>query len=309
MFRPSYMDLYESGELDSRIKAARALLSPCRVCPRQCEADREAGETGVCRTGSLAVVSSYNAHFGEEDPLVGRNGSGTIFFANCNLLCLFCQNYEISHLGEGREVDAGLLARVMLHLQEQGCHNINFVTPSHVVPQILEALPEAIAGGLKVPLVYNSGGYDSVGTLRLLDGVTDIYMPDFKFWDAETARRYCGVEDYPQRAQEAVREMHRQTGDLALDEDGVALSGLLVRHLVMPNGAAGTKDVARWLADEISTETYINIMGQYRPCGRVSDFPELSRALSAAELNQAREEAREAGLWRLDQRRRRFMLI
>jgi len=309
MAEASYLRLYRAGVLKERIEAARELLKECRVCPRQCGVDRSAGETGVCRTGARAWVSSYSAHFGEEDPLVGRNGSGTIFITHCNLMCLFCQNYDISHEGQGREVGPEILAALMIDLARAGCHNINFVTPTHVVPQILEALPLAVEAGLDLPLVYNSGGYDSVETLRLLDGVFDIYMPDFKFWDNDTAKKYCGVSDYRERAREAVLEMHRQVGDLTLDSRGIAERGLLVRHLIMPQGLAGTREVCRFLAREVSPDTYINIMGQYRPCGRAHEYPELSRPLSPAELREAKEAARQEGLTRLDERRRILFAI
>ncbi|MBU2547793.1 MAG: radical SAM protein [Proteobacteria bacterium] len=304
MSQPSYIRLFHEGVLEERAEAARKMLESCRVCPRECGVDRTAGETGHCRTGARAWVSSFNAHFGEEDPLVGRHGSGTIFFTHCNLLCLFCQNYDISHMGEGQEVRPEVLAALMMELARAGCHNINFVTPTHVVPQILEALPLAVQAGLRLPLVYNSGGYDSVETLKLLDGVFDIYMPDFKFWDEEAGRRYCQVPDYPERARAAVLEMHRQVGDLTMDAEGVAVRGLLVRHLVMPDGRAGTRDVARFLARDVSPETYVNVMGQYRPCGRAREFPELARPLTSAELREAEAVAREEGLRRLDERRR-----
>jgi putative pyruvate formate lyase activating enzyme len=284
------------------------MLKACRVCPRACGVDRLAGEIGVCRTGANAWVSSIAPHFGEESPLVGDHGSGTIFFTHCNLLCLFCQNWDTSHEGEGQGVGPEILADLMMRLSRAGCHNINFVTPSHVAPHILEALPPAIRAGLKVPLVYNSGGYDALETLRLLDGVVDIYMPDFKFWDNSVARKYLGVSDYRERAMEAVLEMHRQVGDLTLDDRGMATRGLLVRHLVMPHGLAGTEEICRFLAERISPDTYINIMGQYHPCGRAHEFPELNRALQASELQEARQMALRAGLHRLDDRRRAFMV-
>ena len=268
MAKPSYFRLVEEGILPERIRSARELLDGCRVCPHECGVDRIAGETGLCHTGNAAMVSSYNAHFGEEAPLVGRHGSGTIFFTHCNLGCLFCQNYDISHDGYGRETDAEFLAGLMVKLAVSGCHNINFVTPTHVVPQILEALPHAVRAGLDRPLVYNSGGYDRVETLKLLDGIVDIYMPDFKFWDNRTAQRYCNAPDYADRAREAILEMHRQVGDLELDENNAAVRGLLVRHLVMPGQLAGTREICHFLADEVSSGTYINIMGQYRPYGR-----------------------------------------
>jgi putative pyruvate formate lyase activating enzyme len=247
-------------------------------------------------------VASFQAHYGEERPLVGRGGSGTIFFSSCNLLCCFCQNEDVSHGNVGAEADADRLAAMMVYLAEQGCHNINFVTPSHVVPQILEALPAAAGQGLNVPLVYNSGGYDSVETLRLLDGVFDIYMPDFKFWDDRWAARFCGVQDYRERAVEALREMHRQVGDLRMDERGIAERGLLVRHLVMPNGAAGTEEVMRFLAREISPDTYVNVMAQYRPCAKAREHTEISRPVTSAEFREALAAADRAGLTRLDRR-------
>jgi len=305
--QPSYIRLFEEGILEERIRAARELQTSCRVCPRQCGVNRNTGRTGVCRTGKRPIISSYNAHFGEEDPLVGRFGSGTIFFTHCNLLCAFCQNFDISHEGRGREVETDVLAALMVDLARSRCHNINFVTPSHVAVQILEALPAAIEAGLDRPLVYNSGGYDAVETLKLLDGIIDIYMPDFKFWNNELGRRYCGVPDYRDRAIEAIREMHRQVGDLQMDESGVAFKGLLVRHLVMPEGAAGTEEISRFLAEEISTDTYINVMGQYRPCGRAHEWPELNRPLTRSELRDAEAAARRAGLTRLDERRRSLL--
>jgi putative pyruvate formate lyase activating enzyme len=266
-------------------------------------------EKGICRTGRLAMVSSYNPHFGEENPLVGTNGSGTIFMTNCNLLCVFCQNWEISHLGEGSEVNSKALAGMMLHLQKRGCHNINFVTPTHVVPQILDALPYAIESGLNVPLVYNTGGYDSVESLKLLEGIFDIYMPDFKFWDPEMARKYLKAPDYPEKAREAIKEMYRQVGDLTLDENGIALRGILLRHLVMPGGVAGTRDIMRFIAREISPNTYVNIMDQYRPCGNADKYPPLERSIARDEYEEALRAVREEGITRLDRRERRVRIV
>jgi putative pyruvate formate lyase activating enzyme len=299
---PAYLQTYRSGLLRRNLEEALVKLSDCGLCPRTCRVDRHTGELGVCRTGRRAWVSSFNAHFGEEAPLVGANGSGTIFFTHCNLLCLFCQNFEISHEGIGEEVSDQQLAGIMLALQRQGCHNINFVTPSHVVPQILAALELAVPAGLKVPLVYNSSGYDRVETLRLLDGVIDIYMPDFKFWDPEVGRKACSAPDYPEAARHALLEMHRQAGDLELDERGIARRGLLVRHLVMPGGLAGTRQVMRFIAQEISPRTYVNVMSQYRPCGRADKVPGLEVALSADEYRQAVRETIAEGITRLDQR-------
>jgi putative pyruvate formate lyase activating enzyme len=302
-FCPSYLGLHAKGILEERAAEARERMKSCRLCPRECRVNRLEDERGFCRTGRNSVVSSYSPHFGEEDPLVGSGGSGTIFFTHCNLLCLFCQNYEISHLGEGREVSPDRLARVMLHLQEQGCHNINFVSPSHVVPQILAALPMAIEGGLKVPLVYNTGGYDSLETLRLLEGVFDLYMPDLKFMDGEVSQRFCRAKDYPEIARAAIREMHRQVGELILDHRSVAERGLLVRHLVLPGGLAGTREAMRFLAREVSPDTYVNVMAQYHPCGDAMEHPPLNRRITGKEYEEALAIAREEGIHRLDQRR------
>jgi len=298
----AYLQAYRSGALRRNLGEALARLSSCALCPRTCRVNRQTGERGVCRTGRQSRVSSFNAHFGEEAPLVGANGSGTIFFTHCNLLCLFCQNFEISHEGVGEEVSDEQLAGIMLALQRQGCHNINFVTPSHVVPQILAALELAVPAGLKVPLVYNSSGYDRVETLKLLDGVIDIYMPDFKFWEPEVGRKACNAPDYPETARQALREMHRQVGDLDLNERGLARRGLLVRHLVMPGGLAGTRQVMRFIAREISPHTYVNVMSQYRPCGRADEVHGLEAALSADEYRQAVSETIAEGITRLDQR-------
>jgi putative pyruvate formate lyase activating enzyme len=302
MTTAGYLALHREGKLGERIAEAQQRLSPCRVCPRCCEVDRLSDEIGVCQTGVKAVVSSYSPHFGEEGPLVGSGGSGTIFFTHCNLLCLFCQNYEISHQGQGIETDAGQLAAVMVSLQRQGCHNINFVTPSHVVPQILSALPKAIEKGLTVPLVYNSSGYDSPETLKLLEGIVDIYMPDFKFWDMESAKRYAEAPDYPEVARKAILEMHRQVGDLVMDDDGIAVKGLLVRHLVMPGCLEETREILRFLARDVSVDTYINVMDQYRPCGKAYQCPPIDRRLSNDEFQEALKMAHDAGLQRLDER-------
>ena len=262
----------------------------------------------MCRTGERAVVSSYNAHFGEEAPLVGRGGSGTVFFAWCNLRCQYCQNHDISQLGEGREVEPEQLATMMLQLQQNGCHNINFVSPTHVVPQILAGVLIAAHAGLRLPLVYNTGGYDSLKTLTLLDGVFDIYMPDTKYSDEATARRLSKVKDYPDVNRAAVAEMHRQVGELRADSRGVAERGLLVRHLVLPEGLAGTSELVRFLAKEISPNTYLNIMDQYRPCYKASDFPELNRRITNTEHINAVQLAKDVGLCRLDDRRSMSLL-
>ncbi|MGB7295239.1 MAG: radical SAM protein [Candidatus Aminicenantales bacterium] len=307
-FEAAYLETHRKGRIQERIEKARGLLQSCTLCPRLCRVNRLEGEKGTCRAGRLPEVSSYSPHFGEERPLVGLHGSGTIFLTHCNLRCRFCQNYSISHLGEGREISSDRLARMMLELQHLGCHNINFVTPTHCVPQILEALPTAIEKGLRIPLVYNSSGYDSVSTLILLDGIFDIYMPDFKFAGPGPAEEFCRAADYPEVARRAIKEMHRQVGDLVLDERGVARRGLLVRHLVLPEGLAGTAEVVRFLADEISPDTYVNIMDQYYPCGDIPSRSPLGRRISAAEYEEALEAARQAGLTRLDNRER-FRLV
>ena len=306
---PEYLKAFKSRTLEHRVKKAIAVLDSCTLCPRQCGVDRTAGETGTCKTGRRAVVASYNAHFGEERPLVGRNGSGTIFFSHCSLQCNFCQNYEISHLGEGCAVADDQLATIMLELQQTGCHNINLVTPSHVVPQILAAVHLAARRGLVVPLVYNCSGYDRVETLQLLDGIVDIYMPDFKFWDPKVARDTCNAPDYPEVARHALLEMHRQVGDLVIDKDsGLAYKGILVRHLALPGGLAGTAKIMAFLADSLSQNTYVNVMSQYRPCGRAREMPALAVALLPAEYDQAVQETKAAGINRLDKPRRVFHL-
>ena len=304
----SYISLIEQGKLAEKIRSARSMLHACTLCPRECRVDRLAGQTGICKTGMNAWVSSYSPHYGEEAPLVGTNGSGTIFFTHCNLLCIFCQNFDISHEGIGQEVNAEQLAGIMVDLQRMGCHNINFVTPSHVVWQILEALAIAAEKGLRVPLVYNSGGYDRLETLKLLEGVFDIYMPDFKFWDPRVAEDTCNAPDYPKVARNALREMHRQMGDLVIDDNGIARRGLLVRHLVLPEGLAGTREIMRFIADDISTDTYVNIMTQYRPCGRAAEVRELAACPTENDFKKARRAAMEGGIRRLDRPRRVFAL-
>jgi putative pyruvate formate lyase activating enzyme len=308
-FEPAYLPLLRSGELKRRVAEAWARLEACDICARECGVNRRLSAEGAgCRTGERAFVSSYGPHFGEEDPLVGSGGSGTIFFAWCNLRCQYCQNYDISQGGHGQEVEPEDLARMMLSLQSQGCHNINFVSPSHVVPQILAGLLIAAEAGLRLPLVYNTGGYDSLKTLALLDGVVDIYMPDMKYANAEVARRYSKISNYPAVNQAAVQEMHRQVGDLTMDGQGVAQRGLLVRHLVLPDDLAGTVEIVHFLRDEISSNTYINVMAQYRPCYRAHELPPLSRRITNQEYSEAVRLAQEAGL-RLDERRPRLVWL
>jgi len=292
----------DAADLKRRAREADECLASCHACPRECGAARRTGATGVCRTGRYARVSSAFPHFGEESCLVGTHGSGTIFFSRCNLGCVFCQNADISQSPAGELMGARAIADIMLQLQEIGCHNINFVSPSHVVPQVLEAVAEAVPRGLCLPLVYNTNAYDSVETLRRLDGVVDIYMPDFKFWSPESARRYCAAQDYPERARAALKEMHRQVGDLRWDRHGVAKRGLLVRHLVMPGLREESAAVFTFLAEEISPDTFVNVMGQYRPSHRVgpTEYGEINRRLTHRDLEAACEHARRAGLWRFD---------
>jgi putative pyruvate formate lyase activating enzyme len=298
-FEPAYFQLARTGELGHRVEQAYLHLASCDLCAQECHVDRHT-EKGVCRTGIRAVVSSHGPHHGEEAPLSGSRGSGTIFFTWCNLKCQFCQNYEISQLGEGREVEPEEIAAMMLELQAMGCHNINFVSPSHVVAQILAAVAIAAQAGLRLPLVYNTGGYDSLAALQLLDGVMDIYMPDMKYADARLALRLSKARNYPEVNRAAVQEMHRQVGDLVMDERGIARRGLLVRHLVMPGGLVGTPEVARFLAEEISRDTYINVMAQYHPCYKAREHPPLDRRITPEEYAEAVAVCRAAGLHRLD---------
>jgi putative pyruvate formate lyase activating enzyme len=301
--KPGYLKLFESGELRQRIVKAWKIMECCTICPRNCKVNRTSGNLGVCGVGPLAPVSSYGPHFGEERPLVGRNGSGTIFFASCNLLCIFCQNYEISRFSEAdaRHLSSEELAAVMVDLQQQGCHNINLVTPTHVVPQILAALPEAIKNGLRLPLVYNSSGYDSCETLALLDGIIDIYMPDFKFWKSSTAKAYTKAADYPEVAKKAIKTMFDQVGDLVIDEDGIAKRGLIIRHLVMPGHVEETGKILSYIAEEISPHCHVNIMDQYRPCG-TAESP-IDRTLSSREYREALSYAKPTGLIQLNETR------
>ncbi|MDN7023974.1 radical SAM protein [Methanoculleus sp. FWC-SCC1] len=300
---PGYQALHESGELARRAERAYALLRDCTVCPQECHVDRLAGETGFCRSGSLPIVSSYGPHFGEEPPLVGRNGSGTIFFAHCNMRCIFCQNYEISQCRGGAAISCEDLAEVMLQIERRGCHNINFVSPSHFIPQILRAVDIAAAQGLGIPLVYNSGGYDSADSLRLLDGVVDIYMPDAKYGRDDVALALSKAPDYVERMQAALREMHRQVGDLVV-EDGIAVRGMIVRHLVLPENLASSEVVMRFIAEELSRDSYVNVMAQYRPAWKAAEggmepaFTALQRPITAAEYRYAVRCAMESGLHR-----------
>ncbi len=304
-FVPAYLRLYESGELNERVARGREALRSCTICPRNCRVDRWADKFAVCKTGRYAVVSSYFPHFGEEDCLRGWKGSGTIFFSGCNLRCVFCQNFDISWQLRGAPAPPKKLAGMMLELQEMGCHNINFVTPEHVVPQIIEALPLAIKGGLRLPIVYNTSAYDSMESLELLNGIVDIYMPDFKYSDSEMARQYSKAPDYPDVARRTIKEMYLQVGDLVLDENGLAKRGLMIRHLVMPEDIAGTREVMSWISRELSPGTYVNVMAQYYPAGKVllKEYPEINRRVTPTEHERALDEAWHAGLKRLDPRR------
>jgi len=299
-FEPAYIQTLTSGQLSEKARIAREKMHSCTICPRRCAVDRLSGETGICKTSGSAMVASFNAHFGEEAPLVGQYGSGTIFFAHCNLMCCFCQNFDISHEDQGHPVNDEALAAIMIAIQDEGCHNINLVTPSHVVPQFLSALEIAAHAGLRLPIIYNSGGYDRVETLRLLAGVVDIYMPDFKFWDTPIAAAACNAPDYPAVAKKAITEMHRQVGDLTIDADGIARRGLLVRHLVFPENLAGTRSIMRFLHDSVSAQTYVNIMAQYRPCGNAHQVPGLERPITGAEFHAALQAAKKEGISRID---------
>jgi putative pyruvate formate lyase activating enzyme len=305
---PSYLNLLDEDLLADRVVEAYRHLSICDVCAWECPVDRRAGKLGVCRTGELARISSYGPHFGEESPLSGTRGSGTIFFTRCNLRCQYCQNHDISQTDRGDEVEPESIAEMMLELQSRGCHNINFVSPSHVVPQILAAVLIAAQAGLRIPLVYNTGGYDSMGMLELLDGVIDIYMPDMKYSDPVVAKRYSRIPDYPQINQKAVKEMHRQVGDLSVDKDGIAVRGLLVRHLVLPDNLAGTDEVVRYLCERVSQNTYLNIMNQYHPAYKSHHYPALNRRLTDQEYQSAVDFAIAAGMTNLDQRKSRFWI-
>lgn len=301
---PNYIALFRSGELARRADTALKMLEECRICPRQCGARRLWNETGFCGGGRYARVACHGPHFGEERCLSGRNGSGTIFFSWCNLKCVFCQNFDISHGGEGIEVSPEKLGQMMIELQDMGCHNINWVTPEHAVPQILEALPHAVRMGLTLPIIYNTSGYDSTDLLHQLDGIVDVYMPDFKFWDPRKAEKYLNCPEYPGVVREAIQEMHRQVGDLELDSEGWVRRGLLVRHLVMPNGCEDGRKIMEFLAQEISPHTYVNIMDQYYPAGKVglNDFPEINRRITPQEFSEVFRAAQKAGLHRFDRK-------
>ncbi len=310
-FEPAYLELHRRGELDARVEAAHAELADCRACPRDCGIDRMADEMKLCDTGRHALVSSAFPHFGEEGCLRGDKGSGTIFFSMCNLRCVFCQNWDISQRKRGRECTAEQLADMMMELQRAGCHNINFVTPEHVAPQVVEAIAAAVPRGLRIPIVYNTSGYDALASLKLLDGLVDIYMPDFKFWQKHSAMKLAKAKDYPERAREAIAEMHRQVGVLEFGADGIARRGVLVRHLVMPGQEDEAAAIFQWLATELSPDTYVNVMGQYHPDHEVGEdrYLQINRGPRAREIDGAYAAARAAGLHRFDERAESISLV
>ena len=297
-YTPLYIESYSRGILQERLEELESLLNPCTLCPRQCKANRLVGDLGYCKAPYDLSISSASPHFGEEAPLVGHNGSGTIFLTHCNLKCIFCQNYDISIYGEGTRYTYGKLAALMIDLQDRGCHNINLVTPTHYIPQIIKALPLAIENGLSIPLVYNTSGYDSPGTIRLLDGIIDIYMPDIKFLDSGLSQRFCKAADYPEVVRKAVVEMQRQVGDLVVDEHGIARKGLIIRHLVMPSCGEDTKRIMEFIRDEVSQNALVNIMAQYHPCHRAGEFEEIANRISLKEHAEAIGYARSIGLSR-----------
>lgn len=297
IYRPLYIEAYESGNLKKRIEEIWEHLRDCDLCPRKCRVNRLSGEKGYCKTGEQAVISSTGPHFGEEPELVGTRGSGTIFFTHCNLHCVYCQNYDISQVGYGQELSPQELANRMRRLEMLGCHNINLVTPTHVVPQILKALEIAVGNGLSIPLVYNTGGYENIDTLKLLEGIVDIYMPDTKYSDEETASKYSDARNYPEINRKALLEMHRQVGVLQV-ENGIATRGLLIRHLVLPENLSGAFKTLYFIAHRLSKDSYVNIMAQYHPCYRAEEYTGLARRITYKEYSKVVEYARKLGLHR-----------
>lgn len=298
MVAPSYLRLYKSGELDERVERLNRILESCELCPRKCRANRLEGKKGYCGSGKELIISSYGPHFGEEPEITGRNGSGTIFLANCNLLCIYCQNYEISHLGQGGETSIDEAAEIMLNLQSKGCHNVNLVTPTHFTPQLVKAISVAAGRGLRLPIFWNCSGYENVETIKLLNGIVDIYKPDMKYSQSEPAKKYSNAPDYFERCKEAVREMHRQVGDLRVDERDIAFRGLLIRHIVLPNNLAGSEKILEFISEELSKTCYVNIMAQYRPLGRAYEYEELARRPTSTEYLRVVDYARKLGLHR-----------
>jgi putative pyruvate formate lyase activating enzyme len=299
--RPAYEKLEQEGKFAEKVEQAYAIFEDCQLCPRGCGVNRRKGERGFCRAPVKPVVFGAHPHFGEEMPLVGRYGSGTIFFSNCNLRCVFCQNWPISHEGKGKEIEDKDLADMMLYLQKIGCHNINLVTPTHVMPNILSATRIALKKGLRLPLVYNTSGYELLEMVKLLDDIVDIYMPDMKYTDGDQAAKYsAGASDYPEVTKKAIIEMNRQVGELMADSNGIALRGLIIRHLVMPNRVAGTEKFVRWVAEVLPKSTYVNIMPQYRVEYKAYDYPKISRGITVHEFLEAIEWAEKYGLTNLD---------
>lgn len=296
MHYPSYLESYHSGNLNQVIAKTFKLLESCCICPRKCKVNRLKGESGFCKTGLLPRVCSFMPHQGEEPPISGTKGSGTIFFSHCNMACVYCQNYEFSQLGQGREVDFGELAQFMLELQKMGCHNINLVTPTHVMPQILKALEIAIPQGLKIPLVYNTGGYELPQIIKCLCGIIDIYLADMRYADSDMAITYSSAPEYPKYNQASVKEMHRQVGIADIDDCGIIKRGLVIRHLVIPNCVCGTDKIMRFIRDEVSQDTYISLMSQYLPYYKASGFPEISRRLIYREYEDAKQIMQKYGL-------------
>lgn len=293
---PRYLELERSGELARREEALWDLFSPCQLCPRMCRVNRSAGRVGACSVGNDFRVGSFGPDFGNEQPIRGTRGSGSVFLSNCNLLCVFCQNWQTNHRGDGRQTSHQELANMLLNMQRQGCHNVSFITPTHLVPHLVSALRIAIAGGLNVPLCYNTGGYESLEVIKLLDGIVDIYQPDFKFQDSEIAARFTqGAPDYALHTAAAIKEMHRQVGFLQIN-NGLAHRGIVIRHLVLPENTGGADKLVRWIVDEFGTDAHVNIMNQYRPEFRAREYPPLDRRTTQAEFNQAMRWAREAGL-------------
>ncbi len=295
--KPKYLDLYHNGKFQETCEAVFKLLECCQICPRICKVNRLKDQKGFCHTGLKPKVYSFMAHHGEEPPISGKNGSGTIFFTNCNMGCIYCQNYEFSQLGQGREVDFNELADIMLKLQGMGCHNINFVTPTHVMPQILKALLIAIPKGLKIPLVYNTSGYELASIIRLLDGIIDVYLPDMRYADPQKSLKYSVAPDYPKYNQEAIKEMHRQVGIAMIDKNGIINKGLIIRHLVLPNNVSGTRKIMSFIATEISEETYISLMSQYLPYYKAKEEKEITRRLKDEEYEEAKKAMEESGLY------------
>ncbi len=301
-FQPAYLELHKTGELKKRAEKLRAVMKECRLCPRQCGVNRLEGKKGFCGApGATLVVAASHPHFGEERPLVGRGGSGTIFLTHCSLRCVFCQNWEISQLGSGEKSGTEKLAGMMLKLQKIGCHNINFVTPTHYSAPILEALDTAAAKGLRLPVVYNTSGWERLEILKVLNGIVDIYLPDFKYWDSGMSEKYSsGAESYPETTKQAILEMFRQVGTAKPAKNGIMQRGLMIRHLVMPNDTSGSGKIMEWIAEKLPKDTYVNIMAQYNPLWKAFDHPELSRRITRAEYKKAVNSAREAGLTNLD---------